>query len=517
MTPTVGETRRTVVAVTLASGIVGFTTTAVTVGTRGMAAELSLSIVELGWVVNAYLVSAAALVLVGGRMGDVLGRVLTFDLGVAVFAFGSVVGIVAPGFWVLIVARVLQGIGAALILPSSIEVIAEYSPPGKEGSGFRWRGWAYSSAFAVGPLLGGVLTDWFDWRWIFVFDAAVVAIAGVIMWPLRRSPGRGAHRPTGDARGAVLAAVCIGLVVLLAERLAVWDVASIRTLVVLALAVASGIVLVLHERRTEHPLMHPFVWQDRQVFGANVATVGASLGMVSLLYFFNLFAQSAATLDHGAVSVLVALVPFLVAMASCAAFAHWFGHRVGPRGPVTFGLVMMVVGFGMLTTVDAATTETQLVLPLALAGVGAGIANASLTSIAVLNLPAGRMNEAAGWISLSRFLGSAMALAVGTAAFLSVRAGTASSGTPTVPDGGDAFDLVAETLARDLSGPTMAAAHTATAASFSRTMGTTCGVLVVVAVVAWWGLGQPPVTPPDGRGPPPGRTPRTRTVRRPPR
>jgi hypothetical protein len=323
------------------------------------------------------------------------------------------------------------------------------------------------------------------------------------------------HRPTRDVRGAVLAALCIALVVLLAERLAVWDLRSLRTLVVLGLAIVSGIVLVLHERRTEHPLMHPFVWRDRQVFGANIATIGASLGMVSLLYFFNLFAQSAATLDHGAVSVLVALVPFLVAMALCAAFAHWFGHRVGVRGPVTFGLLLMVVGFGVLTTVDAATTESQLVLPLALAGIGAGIANASLTSVAVLHLPAGRMNEAAGWISLSRFLGSAMALAVGTAAFLSVRPGTASGVAAGVPEGGDAFDLAAEALARDLSGPTMAAAHATTAASFSRTMGTTCGVLVVVTAVAWWGLGQTPVTPPDGSGPPPRRTPRTRTARRP--
>jgi MFS family permease len=505
MTPTAGETRRAVVAVTLASGIVGFTTTAVTVGTRGMASDLSLSTVELGWVVNAYLVSAAALVLVGGRMGDVAGRVLTFDLGVAVFAVGSAVGVVAPGFWVLIVARVLQGIGAALILPSSIEVIAEYSPPGTESSGFRWRGWAYASAFAIGPLFGGVLTDWFDWRWIFVLDALLVVLAGVIVWPLHNRPGRGTHRPTEDLLGAALGAVCIALVVLLAERLAVWDIASPRTLVVMGVGVAAvvvlGVVLVRHERRAEHPLMHPFVWRDRQVFGANVATVGASLGMVSLLYFFNLFAQSAATLDQGAVSVLVALVPFLVSMALCALFAHWFGHRVGVRAPVTLGLVLMVVGFGALTTVDAGTTESQLVLPLALAGIGAGIANASLTSVAVLHLPAGRMNEAAGWISLSRFLGSAMALAVGTAAFLSVRAGTRSGAVPSVPEGGDVFDLAAEALARDLSGPTMAVAHATTAASFSRTMATTCGVLVVVTVVAWWGLGQRPAVAPEASSP----------------
>jgi hypothetical protein len=111
------------------------------------------------------------------------------------------------------------------------------------------------------------------------------------------------------------------------------------------------------------------------------------------------------------------------------------------------------------------------------------------------------MNEAAGWISLSRFLGSAMALAVGTAAFLSVRPGTRSGAVPSVPEGGDVFDLAAEALARDLSGPTMAVAHATTAASFSRTMATTCGVLVVVTVVAWWGLGQRPAAAPERSSP----------------
>lgn len=486
-------TRRAVVSVTIASGLVGFTTTAVSVGTRGMTADLSLSTVQLGWVVNAYLVSAAALVLVGGRLGDVFGRVATFDLGLGIFALGSTLGAVAPGFTTLVVARILQGVGAALILPSSIEVVAEYSKRGSESSGFRWRGLAYASSFAIGPLVGGVLTDWFTWRLIFVLDAAVAIIAGLVARPLVNHPGRGTHRPTRDFLGAGLAAGLIALVVLLAERLAVWEVVSVKCGVIVAVCVVLAVLLVRHERCAEHPLLHPFIVQDRAVLGANIATVGSSIGMLSLLYFFNLFAQSAATLDQGALSVLAALVPFLASMTLCALFAHWLGDRIGPRGPVTVGLVMMVVGFAWLATVSRDTGRSDLLFPLALAGVGAGIANASLTSVAVLHLPAGRMNEAAGWISLSRFLGSAMALAVGTSTFLSVAAARAtgpiaqaSGRLPWDNPNGDAFDMAAAALDRDLSGPLMAATHAATAERFARTMGVTAAVLLVIAAASWW-------------------------------
>lgn len=493
------RTRRAVVAVTVASAVVGLTTTAVTVGTRGMALDLGLSTVELGWVVNGYLVAAAALVLLGGRLGDTIGRRRSFDLGLAVFAAGSLLGAVAPGFWVLLAARVLQGVGAALVLPSSIEVVAEYAEPGSEGGGFRWRGLAYACAFAIGPLVGGVLTDWSSWRWIFVLDAVLITLAWLVVRPLRRHAGRGTHSPTQDVAGALLAAVLVALVVLLAERVATWQFVSVRSGVVLVSVVVLTLLLVQHERRTPHPLMHPFVWQDRRVLGANVATVGASAGMLSLLYFFNLFAQSAATFDHAALSVLAALAPFVASMVVCAVFAHWFGHRVGPRGPVAFGLALMVVGFGILGTVTDATTEAQLYLPLAVAGVGAGITNASLTSVAVLHLPAGRMNEAAGWISLSRFLGSAMALAVGTATFLSVVA-SRRPGEEVVPDRNvDTFDLAAASLERDLSGPLAAAAGADTAERFARTMGVTAAVLAAVLVVSWWLLSS---RQSSGAGPP---------------
>jgi hypothetical protein len=257
----------------------------------------------------------------------------------------------------------------------------------------------------------------------------------------------------------------------------------VTIVVILALLIA----LIHHERRTEHPLVHPALLGNRLVAGANVATLGASIGMVGLLYFFNLFAQSAVGFDSNAMGVIAALVPFGVSLIVCAQFARWLRIRVGPRWPAVLGLGLMTVGFGLLATTTGATSKTQLVVPLVITGLGAGVANASLTGVAVLDLPAGRVNEAAGWISLSRFLGSALAIAVGTTTYLSIGGPEPPVGTGV--SGGTTFDVAVERLDHDLFAPLITATQDASAERFARTMLLTAVVLGIITVVSWWLLG----------------------------
>ena len=302
--------------------------------------------------------------------------------------------------------------------------------------------------------------------------------------------GVGESSPTRDFAGAFLLAGVVGLTLVLAERLPDWGATSPQGLGSVGILLLLAVFLVRHERRTADPLVHPDLLGDRRVLGANIATIGASLGMLSLLYFFNLFAQSAATFDAEVLEVVLALGPFVLSMWACAAFAGWLGDRLGPRGPAIVGLGMMVLGFALLSRTTVTTSEIDVAVPLALAGIGAGIANASLTGVAVLHLPAGRLNEATGWLGLSRFVGSAIALGLGTAAFLSVPPTpvTVFSSSPppaSVTEGSpSAFDLAVATLDRDLSGPLTAATQETTSSRFARTMGLTALVLAVITVVS---------------------------------
>jgi hypothetical protein len=251
--------------------------------------------------------------------------------------------------------------------------------------------------------------------------------------------------------------------------------------------------------------VHPGLLRDRFVQGANLATIAASIGMLGLVYFFNLFAQSAAGFDSTATAVAVALVPFMLSMILFAHLSELLSRHLGYWGPVLAGLGLTIFGLVWLATTTAATTEAGLFLPLVLCGIGAGIANAGLTGPGVLVEPVSRVDEAAGLLSLSRFVGSAMAIAIGTSTYLSVatrlpRAEMAASGlgVDKVVMGGSAFRQALATLRQDLDGPFRAAAKVQTAQAFATTMGVAAAALTVMTLASVWLLR--PEAPDAGKG-----------------
>ncbi len=464
-------------AVSVSAAAVGFTSTAITVGTRGMAQELDLGLESLGWVVNGFLLAAAATALLGGRLGDRIGRTNTMMVGACVFGLASALGAVAPGSTALTIARFVQGIGAGLLMPSGVEVLVAFSRPTKASEAFAIRSGLYAVSFAIGPLVGGLLTDYVSWRWIFVGDLVLMGFVIVIASPLLRYRTRLPRGRWHDWSGAGLFAAIVFLVVLVADRSRVWGWASVLTGGVVVLIAVLVIVFVVVERRTQARVFHPSLLRNRRVLGANIATFGASLGMIGLLYFFNAFAQSAATFDSGAVQVLIAFVPFIASVVLVTVISLGLKRWLGYRGPALVGMGCMVVGFAMLGFTDGNTTRPELWVPLILCGLGAGISNVGLSSAAIMGLPAGRLNEAAGLVSLSRFLGSALALAVGTNTYLAVRAHSDADSVvgarPKLIDlllGGDAYNKAVQRLGEDLRGPFEAIVRDETAAAFAATM-----------------------------------------------
>jgi MFS family permease len=477
-----------VVAVCVAVAVVGINTTAIGVATRGVADELDVSLRELEWIVGAYLVAAAAFALVGGRLGDVIGRTRTFMIGCAVFVAGCLIAALAPGAAVLIAARAIQGVGAAFVMPASIEVIAAYAPRGGPQIGFRARGIVYASAFGIGPLVGGVLTDNSSWRAVFWLELALLLIAMVVSRPLLRVPSQLPRPPTRDFLGAALVAIVVFLLVFLASRGRGWGWTLWPTGVVAVITLIVGACAVRVEARTEHPLIHRSLLRDRLVIGANVATLGASIGMIGLVYFFSVFAQSALVFDSTALGVGFALLPFTLSIIGFAFIARFLSRRFGMSGPVIGGLGLAVVGFAWLGATTVGTDEAQLVIPLALCGVGAGVANAGLTTPAVMTNRK-RIDEAAGLISLTRFVGSAIAIAIGTATYLAVGVPPAEvaqgrSNPASTVLGGSAYRRAVVTLREDLRRPFAAATRSSTVHAFATTMRITALILAVLTVAS---------------------------------
>lgn len=491
-----------IVAVVLAVVAVGVTTTALGVVARDVADDLDVGAAGLGWIVNSYLLVAASFALMGGRLGDRYGRRRVFGIGCAVFAAGSIAAAAGSGLWPLIASRAVQGLGAAMLLPASIEVIATTKRGREERRALLVRGTAFAVAFGIGPLVGGLLGDTVGWRWLFVL-VAVLALVPATIALVGSGPPESDGEPLHDRLGAVLSVVGVFLVVLLAERGRVWG-SLWMALASVVLAVVLVVLFVWLERRSAAPLLHPSLLRDRVVLGGDLATFASSLGMLGLLYFFGIYARSAAVFDHSGLRVAYALLPFAMSLALLGGAAGWLSRRFGRAVPVVVGMGLMAFGFLVLSRTTVSATENDLLLPLAICGIGAGIANACVTGPSVLSVEQARMGEAAGASSLARFAGTALAVAIGTSTYLGVGAHRLvglpeAAGAPTAEQaadrtgvdvsrdelalGGDVFERALYRLDEDLRGPFAAAVELDAVDGFTSTM-RWAGITLALATVA---------------------------------
>lgn len=382
--------RRVLVVAILASFVSFLDGTVVNVALPAIAAELggpgASGLALQQWVVDAYLVTLGSLILVAGSVSDVHGRRRVLALGLAGFAVASVLCALAPTGPVLVVARALQGVAGALLVPSSLAmIISTYDGEAQGRAIGRWTAWT-TMAMIVGPFVGGLLVDVASWRWVFWINVPVVALT---LWLLRAIPegqvGRGRQI---DLVGALLAAPGLaGVVFALIEggRLG-WT--SPAVVVPLVAGAAALVAFVLWERRAPDPMLPLRLFGARNFAWGNVATA-AIYGAFSLGGFVvTLFLQQVA--GYSAMWSGVAQLPSTFAML---ALSTWFGTlaaRHGARLFMTVGPIVAGIGFLLMLATDETAWYPTQVLPAQLVfGLGVAITVAPLTSAILGAIPAG--------------------------------------------------------------------------------------------------------------------------------
>jgi EmrB/QacA subfamily drug resistance transporter len=386
--------------------------TIVNVALPSIQRDLNLSEGNLQWIVNAYTLVFGGFLLLGGRMGDLLGRKRLFLVGLVIFTGASLLDGLANSEGVLIGARALQGLGAALISPAALSIIATTFKEGAERAKALgvWAAIAIGGS-AVGLVLGGVLTQYFSWPWIFFVNVPVGIVTFVLSFRLIPE-SRDEHVARNyDIAGAIT--VTGGLMALVYAivdaQQAGWG--STKTLGFFVLAAALLVSFVMIELRTKAPLVRLSIFRIRSLLTANIAMFLAMSGMFAMFFFNTLYIQR--VLGFGPLKAGVAFLPFSAGIMVSAGIASQFAPRLGVRPVAAAGFVLSTAGLVLLTQLPVHGSYLTNVLPsILLSSLGMGAVFMPLTLIATTGLEDSDQGLASGLFNTSQQIGGALGLAV---------------------------------------------------------------------------------------------------------
>src|ERR687896_1126285 len=395
----------------LASFIAVVDTTIVSIALPSMRRELGFTGADAQWILNGYALAFGGLLLLLGRAGDLYGRRRLFVTGLALFGVASLVGGLAPSPWVLISARVLQGVGAAAFVPASLSLLTAIFAKGEERNrAIGVYGAMAALGFVVGMVGGGVITEFLGWRWV-LFVNVPVALAALLLAPAVIAESRNERVPRSlDLAGALTATSGLGLLIYAISEVPENGWMSTATLLFRALGTLFAVCFVVAERRSSAPLVPLGVLKKPAVVVPNVAIFLQSMVGIAWLYVLTLYLQE--VLGHSALTAGLLFIPMTLASVVAAPVAGRLATRIGVRTTASSGLALVAVGLLLMTPMSVGGGLVFVLCGMVIGEIGFMFYNVPLTIVGSGSAGEDERGLAAGLLNTSIQLGSAWGLGV---------------------------------------------------------------------------------------------------------
>ncbi|GAA1078726.1 MFS transporter [Kitasatospora arboriphila] len=416
--PKAGRTQRKGITLTVIAAtqlMVVLDATIVNIALPHIKNDLGFSDTTLSWVINAYTLTFGGLLLLGGRLGDILGRRRVFIVGTLLFGFASLLGGFAQDSTMLLAARALQGLGGAVCSPTAFALIASNFEEGPERNrAFGVFSAVAGSGAAIGLLAGGLLTEYLDWRWVFFVNvpiAVLIALAAPrFINESERTEGR------FDLPGALTST--LGLVALVYGfiRAASDGWSDALTLASFAGGVVLVVAFVVIERRTAQPITPLHLFQDRNRTGGLIMMLCLAAAMFGIFFYITIFVQT--VIHYSPLKAGVAFLPISAAIIVAAQIASALQAKLGPKVFMAGGAALVTVGLSWLTQLKADSGYVDGILgPTVIFGFGMGLIFVPVMLIAVSGVPNNETGAASGLLNSVQQIGGALGLSILTTVF----------------------------------------------------------------------------------------------------
>lgn len=389
--------------------------TVVNVALPSIQRDLGSALSGLEWTVNGYTLSFAVLLATAGRLGDIFGRRRAFLVGVALFAISSATAGLAPSTGLLIASRVVQGVGGAFMMPATLSIVTNAFEPHERGKAIgTWAG-VSALALAIGPVIGGFLTEHVSWRAIFYINLPVAAAAILAaVFAVRESRDETVGREVDLAGVAALTLGLTALVLGLIEANS-WGWGSLPIVLLFAGAAVMLAVFVVIERRVRAPIVELSLFASRNFVGSNLVALVVTFAMMAQFFFMALYMQN--ILGYSPLETGVRFLPATLMIVAFAPLAGRLTDRVGPRWLVTCGLLFVSASLFWLTTVSPSTTYGDFWPSFTLMGFGMAMVMSPMSTAAMNAVAEAKAGIASGLLSMNRMIGASLGIAVVGAVF----------------------------------------------------------------------------------------------------